>query len=138
MNYFGEINLSKIPRELIRTVQTKQGVCKFLNICIDEYREPMYGSTHAIKAWCKAEQRRQDVDKSYYYIGSAKPSLVRGQSTQQQSAHTAPPEAQQATMPPTDAERATAYLNAATATAPQQPKQPEINFNQPQDDGLPF
>ena len=128
MDLFGSINLSDIPRELIRTGSNGK---KYLTVKIARRREPsQYGHTHYIKAYVKAAERRDGVN---YYIGELK-----------ESAPVQPQNAQRATMPQTTAERATAYMNAATQSKPEPPAPAAapapapIDFNKPQDDGLPF
>lgn len=70
-NLFGSICLTDIPKELITTATNGK---KYLTIVVNERREPSrYGHTHYIKAYCKKENQRPDVN---YYIGELKPSIM--------------------------------------------------------------
>ena len=69
MDLFGSICLSDIPKELIR--EGKNGK-KYLSIEVRERREVgRFGDTHYVKAYCKAAERKDDVN---YFIGDLKPS----------------------------------------------------------------
>ena len=69
MDLFGSICLSDIPKELIR--EGKNGK-KYLSIEVRERREMgRFGDTHYVKAYCKAAERKDDVN---YFIGDLKPS----------------------------------------------------------------
>ena len=70
MDLFGSICLTDIPKELIRTSE-KNGK-KYITIEVRERREPgKFGDTHYVKAYCKAAERKENVN---YFIGDLKPS----------------------------------------------------------------
>lgn len=139
MNLYGKIYLADIPKHLILIDDNGR---KYIKVDIRQRRQPSkWGYTHYIKV----DASSVDPDNQKFYIGDLKPS--KWQPEQQQ--------AQNASMP---GDKATEYMVASTKSAPAhpapegcrsdapaqaaqptpQPAAPEINFNQPQDDGLPF
>lgn len=75
MNYYGSIELSKIPKEMIKAIETNHGKGLYLNVRVVERREPsQYGHTHFISCAPKKEEQRQDVTSGYYIIGDLKPA----------------------------------------------------------------
>lgn len=68
-NLYGELDLTKIPKELIRSVTFKDGsVHKLLSIDINELKHPSdYGHTHYISVYNKETREKT-------YLGDFKPS----------------------------------------------------------------
>lgn len=119
MNLYGKIYLADIPKHLILIDDNGR---KYINVDIRQRRQPSkWGYTHYIKV----NARSVDPDNQKFYIGDLKPS--KWQPEQQQ--------AQNASMP---SDKATEYMVASTKSAPAQPAPDPINFDKPQDDGLPF
>jgi len=143
MNLYGKIYLADIPKHLILIDDNGR---KYIKVDIRQRRQPsQWGYTHYIKV----DASSVDPGNQQFYIGDLKPS--KWQPEQQQ--------AQNASMP---GDKATEYMVASTKSAPAQPAHapatrgvpqrrpaqtdqptpppaaPEINFNKPQDDGLPF
>jgi hypothetical protein len=69
---FGSINLSKIPKELIKEVKFKDGsVQKCLDIKVCKRREPsQFGDTHFIS--CEPKDKNERKDGVNYFIGDLK------------------------------------------------------------------
>ena len=100
---FGSLCLTDIPKELIREAANGK---KYLSIEVCERREPgKYGDTHYIKAWCKAEERKEGVS---YFIGELKPSKYDHPTTAAQAPAQPSPQAQQPYAP---AEQTITYVD---------------------------
>ena len=103
MNYFGQIDLTKIGiitrrhPELVKKAQFKDGEHMLLNISLYDLQSPdKYGNTATIKARCKKDEQKEGVN---YYLGNLKDGSDQGQAQ-----HTEQPVAEEQAYypPPTD------------------------------------
>ena len=77
--------MSDIPKEMI---QTSQNGKKYLNIEVNEMRQPsQYGATHSVKMSVKKADRKEGVN---YYIGNLKPSKFSNEAAPQATPQAAP------------------------------------------------
>jgi len=101
MDYQGQLDFTNICRlwkdhkELFKSAKFKDGEHILLNVFFNERKEAdAHGNTHYIKASCKPEEQKKDLN---YFVSSGFKALERNQS--EQPSEVAEKEVQQTDLP---------------------------------------